>query len=184
MLTSAIMKQFISISLIGLVVAVSCNNPQVNNDKEAAMKAQQFTIDSMRQEIAKKRIVDSMNQIAVVNKEATKDEVPVAATRPVRTRYRTRTVYVNQGGSNTASANGATSAEYAGYSQTQPARKKGWSAKAKGAAIGAGVGALSGALIGKEKGKGAIIGGVLGAGAGLGTGAIIDHKKKKEEQGR
>ena len=66
---------------------------------------------------------------------------------------------------------------------TDVQKKKGWSNKAKGAAIGAGVGAVTGAIIDKKhRGAGAVIGGVSGAGVGLGVGAILDHKKKKENQ--
>ncbi|SHJ15533.1 YMGG-like Gly-zipper [Hymenobacter daecheongensis DSM 21074] len=57
---------------------------------------------------------------------------------------------------------------------TQPA-KKGWSGKAKGAAIGTGVGAVGGAVIGGT--KGAVIGGVTGAAAG----AVIGRKKDKKK---
>src|SRR5882762_8404844 len=54
--------------------------------------------------------------------------------------------------------------------------KKGWSNKAKGAAIGAGVGAATGAVVSKKHGKGAVIGGAVGAGAGY---LIGRHKDKK-----
>jgi uncharacterized protein YcfJ len=57
---------------------------------------------------------------------------------------------------------------------TTTKQKKGWSKKAKGAAIGAGTGAAVGAVAGK--GKGAVIGGVAGAGAGY---LIGRHKEKK-----
>ena len=61
------------------------------------------------------------------------------------------------------------------------AKPKGWSKAAKGAVIGAGTGAVAGGIIGKNA-KGAVIGGLVGAAAGAGTGAIIDAKKKKNEQ--
>ena len=54
--------------------------------------------------------------------------------------------------------------------------KKGWSNKAKGAAIGAGAGAITGAVVSKNKGQGAVIGGAVGAGAGY---LIGRHKDKK-----
>lgn len=57
-----------------------------------------------------------------------------------------------------------------------PARKKGWSQAAKGAAIGAGAGALGGILIDKKDGRGAIIGGVVGAGTGYLIGRDQDRK--------
>ncbi len=55
--------------------------------------------------------------------------------------------------------------------------KKGWSHKAKGAAIGAGAGAVAGAAVSKDHSKGAIIGGAVGAGAGY---LIGRHKDKKD----
>ncbi len=60
--------------------------------------------------------------------------------------------------------------------QTVPAKKKGWSAAAKGAVIGAGAGALGGVLIDKKDGRGAIIGGVVGAGTGYLIGRDKDRK--------
>lgn len=58
----------------------------------------------------------------------------------------------------------------------QPAKKKGWSAAAKGAVIGAGAGAVTGILVDKKDGRGAAIGGVLGAG----TGYLIGRDKDKK----
>ena len=59
--------------------------------------------------------------------------------------------------------------------------KKGWSNKAKGAAIGAGAGAVTGAVVSKNKGTGAVIGGAVGAGAGY---LIGRHKDKKNPSSR
>lgn len=64
--------------------------------------------------------------------------------------------------------------------QTKPQKeKKGWSRKAKGAAIGAGAGVVGGALLGGT--KGAIIGGAAGTVAG---GAIGRNKDKKKDPER
>lgn len=60
--------------------------------------------------------------------------------------------------------------------QSTPAKKKGWSAAAKGTAIGAGAGALGGVLIDKKDGRGAIIGGLVGAGTGYLIGRDQDRK--------
>jgi hypothetical protein len=105
--------------------------------------------------------------------------VPVAKA-PVRktsTSSRTRT----KAGSGSASS-GATSSS-AGESETAstpvPAKKKGWSKAAKGAAIGAGSGAVAGAIISKKKGKGAVIGGVIG-----GAGGYIIGRSKDKKDGR
>lgn len=54
--------------------------------------------------------------------------------------------------------------------------KKGWSKKAKGAAIGTGAGAVTGAVVSKNDSKGAVIGGVVGGTAGYLYGR---HKDKK-----
>ena len=53
--------------------------------------------------------------------------------------------------------------------------RKGWSNKAKGAAIGGGAGAVTGAVIGG--GKGAVIGGA----AGVVGGALIGRNKDKKK---
>jgi len=58
--------------------------------------------------------------------------------------------------------------------QTEP--KKGWSKKAKGAAIGGGTGAVAGAVLGG--GKGAVIG---AAAAAVGGGIIGRNKDKKSD---
>jgi osmotically inducible lipoprotein OsmB len=57
--------------------------------------------------------------------------------------------------------------------------KKGWSNKAKGAAIGGGAGAVTGAVLGG--GKGAIIGGAAGV---VGGGLIGRNKDKKQDPAR
>jgi len=57
--------------------------------------------------------------------------------------------------------------------------KKGWSNKAKGAAVGGGAGAVTGAVIGG--GKGAIIGGAAGV---IGGGLIGRNKDKKKDPAR
>ena len=57
--------------------------------------------------------------------------------------------------------------------------RKGWSNKAKGAAIGGGAGAVTGAVLGG--GKGAIIGGAAGA---VGGGLIGRKRDKKRDPAR
>ncbi|UOG75673.1 YMGG-like glycine zipper-containing protein [Hymenobacter tibetensis] len=61
----------------------------------------------------------------------------------------------------------------------QTATRKGWSKKAKGAAIGGGTGAVAGAVIaGKgDRGTGAVVGGAAGAVGG----ALIGRKKDKKK---
>ena len=67
----------------------------------------------------------------------------------------------------------------AGTSAQAQTPKKGWSNKAKGAAIGGGAGAVTGAIIGG--GKGALIGGAVGV---IGGGLIGRNKDKKKDPAR
>ena len=67
---------------------------------------------------------------------------------------------------------------HASETSTKPAKKKGWSNGAKGAAIGAGTGAVVGAVADKNH---RARGDVLGAAVGTGAGYIIgDNIKKKD----
>jgi len=61
------------------------------------------------------------------------------------------------------------------YTTPQEAKRRGWSAAAKGAVIGGVVGAGTGILVDKKDGRGAVIGGVVGAG----TGYVIGRSKDK-----
>ncbi|MCD6063684.1 MAG: hypothetical protein K0R82_1595 [Flavipsychrobacter sp.] len=200
------MKQIITtLAIAGMaVVGVSCNTSAVK-EKQAALEAQQKTIDSMKIEMAKKQVIDSMNEVArtqfvvpqmvtpVVQQQVASTPRKSTATKKrstsrSRSVARTRTTRSNDtynGGSNSGSNNYPVA-----QTQTQPVytpapapapapvpEKKGWSAKAKGAVIGAGVGAIGGAVINKQnRAKGAVIGGIIGAAGGLGAGAIIDKK--------
>ena len=64
-----------------------------------------------------------------------------------------------------------------------PAKPRGWSSAAKGAAIGGVGGAILGGVITHKVG-GAIIGGAIGAGAGYAIGRAKDRKTGRVEQGR
>jgi hypothetical protein len=177
------MKQIIAICGIA-ILAASCNTAAVRQQEEM-LKAQAATIETMKVEMAKQRVIDSMNQVMAANTAPVQKETPVV----VRTvRKKTAPKYSEP----IAVSNTDT---YTGYSNTntaQPApvqtppivqqepaqEKKGWSAKAKGGVIGAGAGAVAGALIHKRSpALGAAVGGVLGGGAGIGIGAIIDKKQ-------
>ncbi|MGQ7944672.1 YMGG-like glycine zipper-containing protein [Flavobacterium sp. WC2509] len=138
-----------SLSIIFLVlVFASCQKQQ----NEEINRAKQASIDSMKTEINRQKVIDSM-QLEMAKIEEKKE-------RPQNV------TVVNQPAS-TAVA---------------PAKKKGWSGAAKGAVIGAGVGAATGAIVSEKKGQGAIIGGLVGAGVGAGTGAIIDDSAKNKEK--
>lgn len=186
------MKNVLAIAAFaGTALFASCrsydpNDADVVRNDGAAQTAQEATIDSLKLELAKQRIVDSMNEVARLDKEST-----VVASSSARTtsapRARTRT---RRASSSNYSGNSYAANTYSQptsqpvytqpvYSQPAPApaQKRGWSAKAKGAVIGAGTGAISGAVINKrDRVKGGIIGGVLGAGVGTGIGAILDRK--------
>jgi hypothetical protein len=180
------MKRIIAILGLG-IFAASCTT-SATREREAAMKAQQETIESMKMELAKQRIIDSMNQVAALN--AKEEPAKVATTTVVRKSSPARR-------STARPVRASSTQSYSGYSnpqpqpvytqtQTQPVvyqetpaeqEKKGWSAKAKGAVIGGATGAAAGAIINKRnRAVGAVVGGVLGAGAGTGVGAVIDKK--------
>lgn len=183
------MKRFLSMAAFTAITFsfAACQNSDA--EKHAATAAQQqVTIDSMKTELAKQRVVDSMQTlqaVAVANatqeaKAANQKVVVAKAPATKRRKSKTRTT--------TSEASGTTYHANTGYASNpvtvyEPApapapAKKGWSAKAKGAVIGAGVGAAGGAIINKRnRGVGAIIGGLGGAAVGTGVGAIIDHKK-------
>lgn len=188
------MKNVIAIAAFaGTALFASCrsydpNEADVVRNDGASQTAQEATIDSLKLELAKQRIVDSMNEVARLDKEATVAARSSVARTTSAPRARTRTR------ARRASSSNYSNNSYAGNSYSQPApvtqtvyepapapapvqQRRGWSAKAKGAVIGAGTGAVSGAIINKrDRVKGAIVGGVLGAGVGTGIGAILDRK--------
>jgi hypothetical protein len=163
------------VAIAGIALLSACQTKQADTTTTTAA-ANQHVIDSLKTELVRQQVIDSMTAVAKVEKPKT------VTTHVVYTPAKKKTTTRRS----TASANTVNS--YAGYSQPAPVynepvapvqqpQKKGWSAKAKGAVIGAGVGAATGAIINKRnRGVGAIIGGVLGAGAGTGVGAIIDKK--------
>ncbi|PIF31587.1 YmgG-like glycine-zipper protein [Flavobacterium sp. 9] len=138
--------------LFAALSIVSCQNQ--GQGKEDINKAKQASIDSMKVEINRQKVIDSMR-------------TEMANLREERKVESQKVVVVHQQADGTAT--------------TTTTKKKGWSNTAKGAVIGAGVGAVTGAVISKKKGEGAIIGGLAGAAVGTGTGAIIDGSKKKKE---
>lgn len=169
------MNKIISaVLLAGLFSATACSN---NQQKEAVLQAQQHTIDSMNAELAKRKVIDSMNEITktqyVFPQNTTTTATTTTAVAPVATSVSRSTRHSHAAHRSTTT----TRTQPVVYEQA-PAKKKGWSAKAKGAVIGTAAGAAAGAIINKRnRGAGAVIGGVLGAGAGTGVGAIIDKKK-------
>ena len=106
---------------------------------------------------------------------------------PTTTHHSTTTRSTHSSGTHSSGGYSGSGSSGGGYSGTGsetastpvPAKKKGWSKAAKGAAIGAGVGAIGGAIISKKKGLGAVIGGVVG-----GAGGYIIGRNKDKKDGR
>lgn len=177
------MKTIISaVAIAGLFTFTACNTTAVK-EKEMAINAQQRIIDSMKIEMAKKQVIDSMNEV-----NALRFSVPATTAVPVAAAAAAPAVYYANQSSRRSYAARSTRRAAPRYRQAAAApvvyqqapvqtRKKGWSAKAKGAVIGGAGGAIAGAVINKRnRPVGALIGGVLGAGAGTGIGAILDRK--------
>jgi hypothetical protein len=160
------MKKIIAVFAVACL-ATSCSN----NAEQASVAAAQRAVDSMKTEMVKKQTIDSMN--AAASQAVTlSNEQPVVVSS--HTPAHGHAAAHNSYSSNTTTNNYNTAPVAAA---PEPAKKKGWSAKAKGAVIGTGVGAITGAMVDKKKGEGAVVGGLIGAAAGLGAGAIIDKKK-------
>ena len=140
--------------LSAAVFLASCNTNSKTHDAQLA--AQQVTIDSMKQAMQKKAIIDSMNAVAAEREEKVREEE--------KEKEETKQAVAYQ-------------------SAAAAPKKSKWNHKAKGAVVGAGTGAVTGALINKKRGQGALVGSLIGAGVGVGTGAIVDnHNKKKQQQ--
>ncbi|REG96100.1 glycine zipper family protein [Flavobacterium aquicola] len=140
-----------SLSIILLVFVFGACQKQQN---EEISRAKQASIDSMKTEINRQKVIDSMKlEMAKIEEKEEKERAQ-------------HVTVVNQPVAVAAA----------------PAKKKGWSGAAKGAVIGAGVGAATGAIVSKKKGQGAVIGGIVGAGVGAGTGAIIDDSTKNKDK--
>jgi hypothetical protein len=107
-------------------------------------------------------------------------KVPTATTHQSTAKKTTRSTGTRSSGG--YSSKGSSGGGYSGEGTATapvPAKKKGWSKAAKGAAIGAGTGAVAGAIISKKKGLGAVIGGVVG-----GAGGYIIGRGKDKKDGR
>ncbi|WP_285056433.1 YMGG-like glycine zipper-containing protein [Pedobacter ginsengisoli] len=144
------MKYILSIFAIAITLS-ACNN---NAKEEAIMK--QKAIAAVKDSLK----LDSFKRVEEKKKQ---DEIVAA-----RVREEKRTLLLSE-------RNDAAPAPRQ-YSETAPAKKKGWSSAAKGTVIGAGAGALGGVLIDKKDGRGAIIGGLVGAGTGYLIGRDQDRK--------
>ncbi len=177
------MKAIISIpALAALFLLGSCNRGEIQR-RDAAIASQQRVIDSMNTELAKQKVIDSMNEVMSMQYVVPEVVAPAAAAAAVaagsnRNTRSTRSSSTRSSNRNYSGESRSNTQQPVVYQQPVEEKKKGWSAKAKGAVIGAGTGAAAGAIINKRnRAAGAVIGGVLGAGAGTGVGAVIDKKK-------
>ena len=176
------MKQTILIFSIATLM-ISCSN----NKESEALQQQKITIDSMKAEAGKQRIIDSMNLVATQPSAVNNEAAAVAAANHTAPTHKTHNGTGKSGGNTynsttTTTTNNTTTAQPVA---TTGQKKKGWTGAVKGAVIGAGAGAITGAMVDKKKGEGAIVGGILGAGTGAGVGALLDkHKRNKEEQAK
>lgn len=152
----------------------SINNQNLLNDKANEVQLNGLS-DTLVTKDGSQYVKVNPNAAAVVAPEATERK----STTTKRTRTKTRSGNSSSSGTSTAST-GSSSSSGAGpvYTETAPvpAKKKGWSKAAKGAAIGAGTGAVAGAIISKKKGVGAVVGGLIGAGGGYIIGRKADKK--------
>ena len=153
----------------------ACHNADTDKSTSAVVDAHETTIDSMKMEIVKQRVVDSMQDVA--RSEEKEAVVTTAVAAPARRTTPRKSSSSNASSSSQYNSNSSYSnAAYEPVAPVSPA-KRGWSAKAKGAIIGAGAGAVGGAIINKKnRGAGAVIGGLGGAAVGTGVGAILDHR--------
>jgi hypothetical protein len=165
-----VMKRSVLIVLLAGIIA-SCNN--ADNSAVTQARQQQAAIDSMKTEMAKRDLADSMNRQNLAAQPLNDGQMTVAAA-PRNSGGSAYNAHTYHG----AATHHAVSSEVVATQAPATHKKKGWSAKAKGAVIGAGAGAVTGALVDKKKGRGALIGGLLGAGAGTGVGALIDNKNR------
>ncbi len=172
------MKRILMVAMIASAMA-SCSN---NKAEEQAR--QQATIDSMKMEMAKKQMADSINQAIQLQQAQSVDpnSIEMSGSTTAAAPRKAHRSSGNSGSSSIGTSSGGGNSTATTTTTTTTKQKKGWNAKTKGAIIGAGAGAITGAMVDKKKGEGAIIGGILGAGAGVGVGAIIDKKQKDKKE--
>lgn len=149
------MKRIVLVCIAGAMLA-ACTN---NNAREEALVKQKVVA----------AIKDSLKLDSFKRAEAKIKEKEQETQRLAKIKEERRMLLLSE-------RNEAAPARSYNSEAAAPAKKKGWSQAAKGAAIGAGAGALGGVLLDKKDGRGAIIGGVVGAGAGYLIGRDQDRK--------
>jgi hypothetical protein len=125
---------------------------------------------------------DTVVVVDTVKMPADKAQTPAEEKKESNRAGRT---YHEENKSTTINAPAASSQNETTAAESTPAKPKGWSASAKGAAIGGATGIVAGAVLDrKSRVAGGLIGGLVGAGAGylIGrerdkkTGRIVKHK--------
>ncbi|WGQ10106.1 YMGG-like glycine zipper-containing protein [Pedobacter gandavensis] len=156
------MKKIFSVAALAILLS-ACSN----NAKEEAIIKQQAIVavkDSLRLDSFKKADALEKEKLAKLKDEEIQKD---------RIREEKRTLLLAE---RNDAAERRSSSSSSSNTVATPAKKKGWSQAAKGAAIGAGAGALGGILVDKNNARGAIIGGVVGAGTGYVIGRGQDRK--------
>ena len=147
-------------------IVAGCNN---NANEVASANAvrdsiriadEKARLDSFeRAEIAEKAAA-----VAIANERATAKSTAKSTSRSTSTRSSSnRAGYISDNGNVV-------------YTTPEEAKKRGWSAAAKGAVIGGVAGAATGILVDKKDARGAAIGGVVGAGTGYVIGRSKDRR--------
>ena len=156
------MKKIFSVAALAILLS-ACSN----NAKEEALIKQQAIVavkDSLRLDSFKKADALEKEKLAKLKDEEIQKD---------RIREEKRTLLLAE---RNDAAERRSSSSSSSNTVATPAKKKGWSQAAKGAAIGAGAGAIGGILVDKNNARGAIIGGVVGAGTGYVIGRGQDRK--------
>jgi len=156
-LKSGDMKKIL-LSMIVVASLAACKNKKSQLDKNNALMLQDTT--------------------ARYNNSALTDK----AKETQQTGNYTKTGSSKKTGTSNSSGSGSVSKSSDQVSTTTN-KKKGWSHRAKGAAVGAGTGAVTGAIINKDnRAVGALIGVAVGAASGYIIGNEVDKKKEREKK--
>lgn len=146
-------------------IVVGCNN---KTDEVASANAVRDSI----------RIADEKAKLDSFENAEAAEKIAAAAIAKERASVKSSSSRTSSGSTARRSSNRAAYISDNGnvvYTTPQEAKKRGWSAAAKGAVIGGVAGAATGVLVDKKDARGAVIGGVLGAG----TGYVIGRSKDK-----
>ena len=169
------MKKLIGLFIVSSVFAACNNNPKSDLETNKSV----ILTDTSRM-YKSNMMTDTGSMIQTTTVPAAKRNAQPAPNNTVRNipeRRHTNSNRVSHRSSNNNTTYNNNSNNQSGTVAQAPARRRGWSHAAKGAAIGGVGGAVTGAVISKDHSKGAIIGGVLGAAGGY----IIGRGKDKRE---